>query len=240
MALAHPIKFTIMASAIRLKVPTRMLNVETARAQMIAQQLRAWEVLDERVLAALATVHREEFVPAAYRGAAFADAPIPLGSGQIMLPPKMEGRVLQALELQADADVLEIGAGSGFLAACLATLAGRVRSLEIFPDLAALATRNLRNAGVTRASVETTDAMRLDERDRYDAIVVTSSLPIYDARFERALKPGGRLFIVTGSAPVMAAMLVVREEGAQFTRTSLFETSLPALINAPAPQHFVF
>jgi protein-L-isoaspartate(D-aspartate) O-methyltransferase len=217
-----------------------MLNVEMAREQMIAQQVRAWDVLDERVLAALATVHREEFVPEGYRSAAFADAPIPLGHGQIMLPPKMDGRILETLELQADADVLEIGAGSGFLAACLATLAGRVRSLEIFPDLAALATRNLRNAGITQASVETTDAFKLDERDRYDAIVITGSLPIYDARFERALKQGGRLFVITGSAPVMEALLVRRGEGAEFTRTSLFETSVPALVNAPQPQRFVF
>ncbi len=229
-----------MTYAILQKVAIHMLNVETARAQMIAQQVRAWDVLDERVLAALATVHREEFVPEAYRSAAFADAPIPLGHGQIMLPPKLDGRILELLQLRADAEVLEIGAGSGFLAACLATLAGRVRSLEIFPDLAALATRNLRNAGITQASVETMDALKLDERDRYDAIVITGSLPIYDARFERALKQGGRLFVITGSAPVMEALLVVRGEGAEFTRTSLFETSVPALVNAPQPQRFVF
>jgi protein-L-isoaspartate(D-aspartate) O-methyltransferase len=229
-----------MTYAILQKVATHMLNLETARAQMIAQQVRAWDVLDERVLAALATVHREEFVPEGYRSAAFADAPIPLGHGQIMLPPKLDGRILESLDLQAGAEVLEIGAGSGFLAACLATLAGRVRSLEIFPDLAALATRNLRNAGIAQASVETMDALKLDERDRYDAIVITSSLPIYDARFERALKQGGRLFVITGSAPVMEALLVVRGEGAEFTRTSLFETSVPALVNAPQPQRFVF
>ncbi len=230
-----------MTGAIHLQwVVTPMPNIETARAQMIAQQVRAWDVLDERVLAALSTVHREEFVPEGFRGAAFADAPIPLGHGQIMLPPKMEGRILETLELRADAAVLEIGTGSGFLTACLATLAGNVRSLEIFPDLAALATRNLRNAGLARASVETMDALKLDERDRYDAIVITSSLPIYDARFERALKEGGRLFAITGSAPVMEAILVVCGEGAEFTRTSLFETSVPALVNAPQPHPFVF
>jgi protein-L-isoaspartate(D-aspartate) O-methyltransferase len=240
-----PSRFTIMTSAFRPcsdepEVTVIMLNVETAREQMIAQQIRAWDVLDERVLTTFKTVRREEFVPEGYREAAFADTQIPLGSGQSMLPPMLDGRILLALELQAADEVLEVGAGSGFLAACLGTLAARVRSLEIFPDLAALAARNLRNVGVHTVSVETSDAMRFDETDCYDAIAVTGSLPLYDARFERALKPGGRLFIVTGTAPVMEALLVRRGYGIRYTRTSLFETDFAPLVNARQPQRFVF
>jgi protein-L-isoaspartate(D-aspartate) O-methyltransferase len=217
-----------------------MLNTDSARTQMITQQVRTWEVFDERVLGALDAVHREQFVPEAYRHSAFADAPIPLGHGQTMLPPMLDGRILQALDVAQANDVLDVGTGSGFLAACLATLGGRVRSLEIFPDLAAQAARNLRNAAITTVSVETMDAMQLEEVGRYDAIAVTGSLPLYDARFERALKPGGRLFIVTGSAPVMEALLVRRAAAGGYTRTSLFETDLTPLVNAPRPPRFVF
>jgi protein-L-isoaspartate(D-aspartate) O-methyltransferase len=217
-----------------------MLNVELARAQMIAQQVRTWEVLDDRVLATFRAVRREEFVPEPYRNLAFADDVIPLGHGQTMLPPKVDGRILQALELKKSDEVLEVGTGSGFLTACLASLAGRVRSLEIFPDLAAQATRNLRNAGVGTASVETIDALRLEETGRYDAIAVTGSLPSYDPRFERALRSGGRLFIVIGTFPVMEALLVRRTGGAACTREGLFETDITPLVNVPRPSRFVF
>lgn len=217
-----------------------MLNVEYARTQMIAQQVRAWDVLDERVLTALMSVRREDYVPEPYRELAFADTPIPLGHGQAMLPPKVDGRILQALELRPTDEVLEVGTGSGYLTACLAALAGRIRSLEIYPDLAAQATRNLRAGGVTTASVETLDALRVEEVGRYDAVVVSGSLPIYDARFERALKAGGRLFVVVGSAPVMEALLIRRDAGATAARTSLFETDTAPLVNAPQPPRFVF
>jgi len=217
-----------------------MLNVEFARTQMIAQQVRAWDVLDERVLAALHSVRREEYVPEAYRELAFADTSIPLGHGQAMLPPKVDGRILQSLELRPTDEVLEVGTGSGYLTACLAALAGRIRSLEIYPDLAAQATRNLRAGGVTTASVETLDALRIEEVGRYDAVVVSGSLPIFDARFERVLKAGGRLFVVVGSAPVMEALLIRRDAGAAASRTALFETDIAPLVNAPQPPRFVF
>jgi protein-L-isoaspartate(D-aspartate) O-methyltransferase len=240
MALAHPIRIHHNDRRPLSEVMLVMLNVESARAQMIAQQVRAWDVSDERVLATLEAVRREEFVPEAYRDTAFADVAIPLGHGQSMLPPKLDGRILQALELKATDEVLEVGTGSGFLAACLAALALRVRSLEIYPDLAALAARNLRSAGVTSGSVETMDALRFEEVGRYDAIAITASLPCYDARFERALKPGGRLFIVVGASPVMEALLVRRASGAACARTSLFETDIAPLVNAPQPPRFVF
>lgn len=217
-----------------------MLNVEYARTQMIAQQVRAWDVLDERVLAALRSVRREDYVPEAYRELAFADTPIPLGHGQAMLAPKIDGRILQALELRPADEVLEVGTGSGYLTACLAALAGRIRSVEIYPDLAALATRNLRAGGVTTASVETLDALRVDEVGRYDAVVVSGSMPIYDPRFERALKAGGRLFAVVGGAPAMEALLIRRDAGGTALRTALFETDIGPLVNAPQPPRFVF
>ena len=216
------------------------MNVELARRQMIEQQVRAWSVLDERVLGAMAQVRRELFVPDGFRELAFADTNIPLGHGQSMLAPKVEGRVLQSLELGATDQVLEVGTGSGFLSACLARLAHHVRSLEIFPDLSARAVENLRASGISGVSVETLDATTMAEENRYDAIAVTGSLPAYDERFQRTLKVGGRLFIVVGDAPVMDALLVRRLSRDQWVRESLFETILEPLVNAPQPSRFLF
>jgi len=216
------------------------MNVELARRQMIEQQVRAWSVLDERVLGAMAQVRRELFVPAGFRELAFADTSIPLGHGQSMLAPKVEGRILQALELTDADDVLEVGTGSGFLAACIARLAGHVRSLEIFPDLSARAIENLRAAGISGVGVEALDAITLTEKARYDAIAVTGSMPVYDERFQQALKIGGRLFVVLGDPPVMEAQLVRRLADDQWVRESLFETSLEPLVNAPQPPRFLF
>jgi protein-L-isoaspartate(D-aspartate) O-methyltransferase len=216
------------------------MNVEVARRQMIEQQVRAWEVLDERVLGVLAQVRRELFVPPAYRQLAFADTAIPLRPGSSMLPPKVEGRILQALDLRNEDDVLEVGTGSGFFAACLSRLAQRVRSLEIHKELTERARENLRAAGIDRVELETADAMRLAESNRYDAIAVTGSLPMEDPRFERALKVGGRLFLIVGQAPVMEASLVRRVSESEWVRESLFETVVEPLVNAAAPPRFVF
>jgi len=215
-------------------------NSEAARQQMVEQQVRAWDVLDLKVLETLKTVRREAFVPPAFVDVAFADAPIPLMHGQSMLPPKVDGRILQALDLKPTDDVLDVGSGSGFLAACLGLLAARVRSIELFPDLAAFATRNLLAASANNVVVETGDAWLLDETDRYDAIVVSASLPVYDGRFERALKTGGRLFVVVGEAPVMEAWRVTKTGAGTFERASLFETSIAPLVNATRPSPFVF
>jgi protein-L-isoaspartate(D-aspartate) O-methyltransferase len=216
------------------------MNVEIARRQMIEQQVRAWEVLDERVLGALAQVRRELFVPDAYRELAFADTQVPIGHGQVMLTPKVEGRFLQALELDPADEALEIGTGSGFFAACLARLGGSVRSLEILADLCEFAKENLRASGIGGVQIETQDAMTLDESRRYDAIAVTGSLPIYDRRFERALKIGGRLVVVVGESPVMEARLIRRASETQWTQESLFETVIEPLVNAPQPPRFLF
>lgn len=215
-------------------------NPEIARRQMIDQQVRTWDVLDDRVLDVFARVSRDRYVPESFRDVAFADAAIPLGHGQGMLPPKVDGRILQALAVNCGEDVLDVGTGSGFLAACLAALGGSVRSLEIFEDLAASARLTLRADSVTGVSVEVADASRLEETDRYDAIAVTASLPVYDARFERALKLGGRLFVITGQRPVMEARLVTRIAENEWRSEALFETVVEPMINAPQPPTFHF
>lgn len=216
------------------------MNIEAARQQMIEQQVHTWDVFDERVLQAMADVKRELFVPQQWRGAAFADGPIPLPQGQVMLAPKIQGRILQALALRPDDVALEIGTGSGYLAACMGKLAASVRSIEIFPDLATRASAALFEAALNNVAVETGDAMRLEENARYDAIAVTASLPLYDERFQRALKPGGRLFIVVGPAPVMEAWKITRVGEREWTREGLFETVIDPLINAPRPAEFIF
>jgi len=216
------------------------MDIEAARRQMIEQQVRAWEVLDPRVLETLHDVPREQFVPEAFRALAFADTDIPLPHGQVMLKPKTEGRFLQALNVQPDDQVLVVGAGSGYLVACLAKLGKQVRAIEFFGDIAAQARHNLKAATINNAVVEEGDAMQLNATSAYDAIAVTGALPVYDARFEHALKVGGRLVVVTGVAPAMEAVLITRVSDNQWQRESLFETELPALINAAKPPAFVF
>jgi protein-L-isoaspartate(D-aspartate) O-methyltransferase len=212
-------------------------KLEAARRQMLDQQVRAWEVLDPRVLEALSSVPRERFVPEAYRGVAFADVAIPIGHGQTMLPPALEGRILQALAPERGERTLEIGAGTGFFAACLAELAGAVESIEIHADLAAGATRTLAAEGFSGVRVVTADAFAHALEAGYHAIAVTGSLPVYDPRFERALAIGGRLFVVVGSSPIMQARLVTRTGPDAWLTESLFETSIEPLIHAaPAPR----
>lgn len=210
---------------------------DAARRQMIDQQVRTWEVLDPRVLETLAAVPREHFVPEAYRGVAFADTAIPIGHGEFMLPPKIDGRILQALGPERGERVLEIGTGTGFLAACLEHLTGDVASIEIHADLAAGAARALERLGITRVRMATTDAMNQAFDPRYQAIAVTGSLPVYDSRFERALSVGGRLFIVVGTPPVMEARLVTRTAVDAWLSEALFETCIEPLHNVtPAPR----
>lgn len=211
-----------------------------AREQMIEQQVRAWDVLDERVLEIFRKVPREHFVPAEHRYLAFADLEIPLPQGQHMLRPSVAGRLLQALELTGTQRVLQIGAGSGFLTACLANAAAHVESIEIFAELAGLARANLASRSVGNVQIVTADAMQLDSRTRYDAIAVTGSMPLQDERFQRQLEIGGRLFVVIGEAPVMAAQLVRRTAEDAWTSESLFETVIDPLVNARKPAEFTF
>ena len=216
-----------------------MLNVD-AREQMIEQQVRAWDVLDGRVLALLRKVPREHFVPAAQRVFAFADLELPLPHGQHLLRPSVAGRLLQALELAGSERVLEIGAGSGFVTACLATAAAQVESIEIIPELAMLSRENLASLGVRNATITTGDGLQLDGRTRYGAIAVTASMPVYAQVFQGQLEIGGRLFVVVGEGPVMEARQIRRTSEDGWTTTSLFETVIDPLINAPRPPEFRF
>jgi protein-L-isoaspartate(D-aspartate) O-methyltransferase len=216
------------------------MDTLAARQQMVDQQIRTWEVLDPRVLSVLSAVPREAFVPPAYRELAFADTPIPIGFGQSMLAPVLQGRILQALGLNAADSVLEVGTGTGYLSACLSMLASSTRSIDIRAEFTAAAGANLRAVPQARVQLETRDAFSGASLGDYDVIAVTGSLPVYDTRFEKALRVGGRLFAVVGVAPVMDAILVRRVDDTEWIRESLFETVIEPLTNATAPQGFIF
>lgn len=215
-------------------------DYEQARFNMVEQQIRTWEVLDQRVLDLLFAVKREEFVPPAYKALAFADLELPLGNGARMWTPKMEARVIQELTLGTNDRVLEIGTGSGYLTALLASLSGDVTSVEIERALAGPAAERLARLGFSNVRVEVGDGARGFGNATYDVIVLTGSTPLLPERFFEQLAPGGRLFAVVGEAPVMVARLVrVDAPGARVT-IDLFETVVAPLVNALAPARFEF
>ena len=218
------------------------MQTADAREQMIEQQVRAWDVLDERVLGIFRKVPRDHFAPAEQRYMAYMDLEIPLPKGQHMLRPSVAGRLLQALELAGTERVLEIGAGSGFLTACLAAVSAHVESIEVFPELAELAKSNLATLSIGNTQIVTADALATaaGQTKRYGAIAVTGSMPIPEERFQRQLEIGGRLFIIVGEAPVMTARLIRRTAEDAWTSESLFETVVDPLINARRPQEFTF
>ncbi|MDE2449374.1 MAG: protein-L-isoaspartate O-methyltransferase [Gammaproteobacteria bacterium] len=216
------------------------MSTVQAREQMIEQQVRAWDVLDARVLETLRKVPREAFVAPQHRFLAFADVEIPLPCGQHMLRPSVVGRLLQALALTGVERVLEVGTGSGFVTACLRAGAASVRSLEIFPEVAGLARANIASLGQRDVDIITQDAIGFDSGARYDAIALTASLPVPDERFQRQLAVGGRLFVVVGAPPVMEARLIRRISEDAWGTESLFETVIDALEHATRPQGFVF
>lgn len=217
------------------------MDMEQARFNMVEQQIRTWEVLDPEVLDLLFKVRREDFVPERYRMLAFADMEIPLGHGEVMLSPKLEARILQALELKQGDRVLEVGTGSGYMTALLAHRTAHVRSVDIVPEFTAQAQQKLSSHGFTKVTLETGDAARGWKRaEPYDVIVITGSLPVLPEAFTESLSVGGRLFAVVGEAPVMAAKLITRVAENACRTDELFETCIPPLRNAVQPQRFVF
>jgi protein-L-isoaspartate(D-aspartate) O-methyltransferase len=216
------------------------MDMEQARFNMIEQQIRPWEVLDPEVLDILAMVRREVFVPEALKALAFADLELPIGNGQTMLSPKIEARVLQEAGVRSTDIVLEVGSGSGYMAALLASKAEYVHTVEIDPVLAETARRNLRQAGVSNVSVEIGDAaLGWSGPSPYDVIVLSGSLPELPDAFLQQLKPGGRLMAFIGTAPIMQARLIIRSDDQAFNSINLFETVVPALITGKR-QRFVF
>jgi protein-L-isoaspartate(D-aspartate) O-methyltransferase len=217
-----------------------MLPSADAREQMTYQQVRAWSALPPQALAIFNRLAREQFVPVAWQRLAYADLPVPLGHGQHMLRPSVVGRIVQAVAIQQGDLVLEVGTGSGYVSACLSLLGGKVQSLEIHADLAQQARQNLRAAGLGDVQVEHADGFALPAGPRYDVIVLTGSMPVYDPRFEALLRPGGRLFVVVGREPIMEARLVTVAAQGQRAVHSLFETATDPLLNAPDPAVFSF
>jgi len=219
----------------------KQTEIDQARFNMIEQQIRPWDVLDQRVLDTMNAIHREHFVPEQYRSLAFADTNIPLGHEQVMMAPKLEGRLLQSLAITPADRVLEIGTGSGYLTACLAHLGEQVTSFDIMPDFTAAAGEALQGKEISNISLHTADAANgIDSDDRYDAIAVTGSLPVLQQQFHNNLSIGGRLFVITGSLPIMEAWLITRIDESNWARECLLETCIPPLLNAATAQDFIF
>jgi protein-L-isoaspartate(D-aspartate) O-methyltransferase len=222
------------------------MNYEQARFNMVEQQIRPWEVLDQYVLDVMLQTPREDFVPARYRNLAFADTHIPLEHGQEMMRPNVEGRLLQSLNLKKSDVVLEVGTGSGYLTACLAQLAGHVYSVDIFPDFIEAAARKLEAQRISNVTLAVDDAavaiQKGNPQGQYNAIAVTASLPYVPDYYKNALAIGGRLFAVIGtlSAPIMEAKLITRVAADQWVQESLFETRIAPLLNVQQPKAFKF
>lgn len=217
------------------------MNIEQTRFNMVAQQIRTWNVLDDNVLDLLYKIKREEFVSAENRAMAFVDMEIPLGHGQVMLTPKMEARILQELHIKKTDKILEVGSGSGYMTALLAERGTHVYSVEIIPELKAMAEDNLKAHNITNVTIEQGDAARgWPKYGPYDVIVLTASTPVLPDAFQNSLNPGGRLFAIVGEDPVMEALLITCVAPGKFTTTQLFETSTAPLINAQQPVRFTF
>ena len=233
MELEHTLAQTHLSSETEL--------LERARFNMIEQQIRTWEVLDSSVLQLFQQIHREDFVPSQYKGVAFADLEIPLGHGQTMLSPKIEGRILQTLEIKKTDKVLEVGTGSGYLTALLGTVAGRVFSVEIIPELSEKAGKCLAKHNIDNVVLEVGDAAQgWTLHAPYDVIVFTGSLPLLPRHIQQQLAIDGRMFAVVGEPPVMEAVMIHRVAHDNFRQQALFETCLPPLINATRPSRFEF
>ncbi len=216
-------------------------NLALARHNMIEQQIRPWDVLDQRVLELIESLPREEFVPAAYLSLAYADLNIPLEHGEVMMAPKLEARMLQALAIQPGETALEIGTGSGYVTALLARSAKHVYTVDIHAGFVQQAQQKLAAHGMHNVTLDVGDASGgWEQHGPYDLIAVTGSLPVLPDSLRRGLKTGGRLFVISGDAPVMTAFLITRVGEDSWSQQALFETVLPPLVNAPQPARFVF
>jgi len=216
------------------------MNTEYARLQMVNQQVRGWNVYDEDVLEMLRELPREHFVPHGFETLAFADTAIPIGHGEYMMSPTIEGRLLQALSLDGDENVLEIGTGTGFMTACLAQLAGHVTSIDIHGDFIESAHARLAHEDITNVDLRQMDATRELPAGSFDAIAVTGSIQSFDPRYVEALSPHGRLFVVVGDSPTMQAKLIERTDEHDWETLVLFETDLAPLVHGALPPQFSF
>jgi protein-L-isoaspartate(D-aspartate) O-methyltransferase len=217
------------------------MNVEQARFNMIEQQIRPWDVLDQSVLTLLAVVKREDFVPPAYRALAFVDTEVPLPAGQSMLAPKVEARLLQELDVKKHEQVLEVGTGSGYMAALLAHKAQQVITLELQPDLATFAQANLQRAAARRVTVRQADGSRgLPDESPFDVILLSGSVPEVPPGLLAQLKVGGRLATIVGQLPIMRATLFTRTSEHDFASVELFDTVAPRLVGFDEPPRFKF
>jgi protein-L-isoaspartate(D-aspartate) O-methyltransferase len=216
------------------------MNSDYARLQMVNQQVRGWNVYDEDVLAMLRQLPREDYVPSGFESLAFADTAIPLGHGEYMMTPTQEGRLLQALGLKGSDDVLEIGTGSGFMTACLASLAKHVTSVDIYADFVAAAGHKLEGAGIDNVALLHLDATRELPDGKFDAIAVTGSIQVFDPRWVEALNPHGRLFVIVGDSPAMEAKLIERTDARDWHTRSLFETDIAPLVHGATTRRFSF
>ena len=217
------------------------MNIEQARFNMIEQQIRPWNVLDQDVLDLLHVVKREQFVPAAYQNLAFADVEIPLPGGEAMLAPKFEARIMQETGVKKHETVLEIGTGSGYMAALLAHRAAKVTTVEINPETAELAKKNLANAGIHNVTVEVGNGAQGWEKGApYDVIVISGALEVLPEAILKQVKVGGRIAAIVGQAPVMEAAIITRTGENTYSTIKVFETNVRYLTGAPVPSHFQF
>lgn len=207
------------------------MNFEQARFNMIEQQIRPWDVLDQRVLDVIGQIPREDFVPERYRKLAFADVRIPLGHDQVMMNPNVEGRLLQALAIKPTDKILEVGTGSGYLSACLAHLGASVVSVDIIAEFAEQAGTRLTQHGINNVRLFNGDASQDWDDEPFDVIALTGSLPTLPDSWRQRLALDGRLFAIIGTLPIMEAILITRTRSQEWLQESLFETELPALVH---------
>lgn len=230
---------------IRLRTTTVIreihMDIEQARLNMIEQQIRTWDVLDMEVLDLLNELHREDFIPNEYKELSFADICIPIGHDQTTMTPKVEARLLQSLKLNNNETVLEIGTGCGYLTALMAKTAKQVKSIDIYPDFINSAREKIMKSGLANIELECTDAYNLlEQSEKFDVLVMTASLPTMDERFLNLLNDSGRMFSVIGESPAMEACVLTKQNSADLSKQSIFETDLPALIGSEQKEEFEF